>query len=190
MVSKYSMEERKSLAAVLRFFARVMEQAPDVEHLEELETVSSQMEEGKAFWDANKDRDRKELSIELRVEWTKLFRGISPTYGPRPPYEFVYKKAADESVTMLTMNNLYAKQGLSLSRDAHNRPDYLGFELEFAAFYLEEGTEEALGELQKFIAGHLDWVDEYCTDALTHAETGFYRWFLTALPQIIHELAE
>lgn len=128
----------------------------------------------------NQGNDKENLYELLGVEWTKLFRGIKPGYGPPPPKESSYK--------LLNKNSLideYAHFGLEISPSIHEEADYLGVELDFLSQVInreklcwELGLEEEAYQLMNtehlFLINHLwSWVPKYCVEALPFASHDF-----------------
>jgi TorA maturation chaperone TorD len=139
------------------------------------------------FLQTNSSRDNEQLTTELAVEFTRLFRGIKPEYGPPPPYESVYRDegrvvgACTEEVL-----GTYLKAGLALGEEYGGPPDYIGTELKFlslAAYREAENWEkdrlEAVRLLrleEEFIREHaLAWIPKFCQVVLKEAQSEFYR---------------
>ncbi len=136
----------------------------------------------------------KELSEALGVDRTRLYRGVSPTYGPPPPYEAVWSREGNNAPALLQkIASIYRKHGLAQAPDAAERLDYIGIEL---AFIQELAQEEAeaweAGEADRarsllagqsaFIREHLiNWVPAFIETALEFAGTDFYRGHLRLL---------
>src|SRR5512141_1208219 len=72
-----------------------------------------------------------ELAQELGVDRTRLYRGLSPTYGPPPPYEMVWSKTKPDVSLLVELAGTYREMGLSPSPEMVERMDYLGVELDF-----------------------------------------------------------
>ncbi len=143
-----------------------------------------------------------ELATALAVDWTRLFRGIRPGYGPPPPYEALYRQDIASTLELLqTINACYVRYQLTPAPEQANRPDYLGLELGFLGYLAEleaqaweqddqEGAEELRRESDHFYNAHLSrWVPAFCRTALRHCQTGFYRGLIhltqgiSSLPQ-------
>jgi len=129
-----------------------------------------------------------EMATALAVDWTRLFRGIRPGYGPPPPYEALYRQDITNPLELLqVIMAWYGHYDLAAAPDQLNRPDYLGLELGFLSHLAEiearsweQGDQAAAQELRRqsdrFYVEHLSrWVPAFCQAALPHCQTGFYR---------------
>jgi len=129
-----------------------------------------------------------EMATALAVDWTRLFRGIRPGYGPPPPYEALYRSDISNPLELLqAIMAWYRHYNLAAAPDQLNRPDYLGLELGFLSHLAEieaqaweQGDQAAAQELRKqsdrFYVEHLScWAPAFCQTALPHCQTGFYR---------------
>ena len=86
----------------------------------------------------------KEMSERLGIDRTRLYRGVSPTYGPPPPFEAVWRPdQANTTALLQQIAELYHRSGLAQSPEAHERLDYIGIELAFIEYLASE--EAALG---------------------------------------------
>ena len=130
----------------------------------------------------------RDLSEELAVEWTRLFRGVKRGYGPPPPYESVYGEAQQTMGRPATeVSKLYAEAGAGLSKELHELPDYIGVELDSMRFMCAKEAdawslskiEESRSMLQlerRLLKEHLAaWVPKFCDVAFEEAKNGFYR---------------
>jgi TorA maturation chaperone TorD len=154
-----------------------------------------------AFIDDTKDQSEEEVEQRLGVDWTRLFRGISPNYGPTPPYEGVYQGGQRDPVEVLRLiNAIYHENGVTIGEESPNRPDYIGLELDFLRFLAEreaeawEQEEEGLAQSyaekgRAFFQEHLGaWAWKFCDHALEHARTDFYRGFLRLTKGVMAEI--
>ncbi|MBI2328493.1 MAG: molecular chaperone TorD family protein [Chloroflexi bacterium] len=74
------------------------------------------------------------LQEAISIEFTRLFRGVSPHYSPLPPYESVYLDEENQAFGELSVGvqREYRRFGLDLtSKLPGEPPDHLSFELEF-----------------------------------------------------------
>jgi TorA maturation chaperone TorD len=147
--------------------------------------------------------DEKQLSETLGVDRTRLYRGVSPTYGPPPPYEAVWSTdPAKQNEFLQRIASMYQQDGLALDPDIHERVDYVGIELAYleqlardeakslkAKNYKMAGT---LLERQKtFLVEHLgNWVPKFVEKALEYVQTDFYRGHLLMLRGFILDQGE
>ncbi len=148
--------------------------------------------------------DQPEQIVEqtLLVDWTRLFRGLQPGYGPKPPYEGVYLGENENDFKALeSVAWFYTKHGVTPAENAGNRPDYIGLELDFLCYLCEQqaeawekGDEEKafnfqLGEYE-FLKDHLGrWGAIFCARVIEEARTDFYRGFAHLTKGIIEEMA-
>lgn len=132
-----------------------------------------------------------QLSDALGVDRTRLYRGVSPQYGPPPPNEAVWIKSNDSvSAVLVAIAEVYRQSEMAVAPSAHERLDYIGVELDFhyqlaqceADAWLAGDSIKARGLLKRqagFIREHLlQWVPAYIAKALTMVETDFYRGHL------------
>ena len=121
------------------------------------------------------------------MDWTRLFRGVSPNYGPPPPYEAVYNQthlALPELFRKIL--NSYHEGGVTVKKDVANRPDYIGVEFEYLQFLgeheveaLEQGDQEEASRYREcaaqFLENHLgQWAGSFCDKAIPAAQTDFF----------------
>lgn len=146
-----------------------------------------------SFLDATRAEAPAQLAEKLGIERTRLYRGITPTYGPPPPYEMVWSRTAQDVKLLQALARQYRQLGLAPSADVIERLDYIGVELdcmrelalrEAAAW--EAGTPDVAHEVraaqQAFLDEHLaGWVPSYVEKGLEHATTEFYQGHLLML---------
>lgn len=103
-------------------------------------------------------------SDRLRTAFTHLFRGISESESPEPPYESIYRDGHFHSETTAEIRQGYRWAGLDVARDGDNEPaDHLGVELQFLA-ELCEGTRPETGEDDPSLVDAQWWLlDEHLT---------------------------
>jgi TorA maturation chaperone TorD len=134
------------------------------------------------------------FSDTLGVDRTRLYRGVSPVYGPPPPYEAVWgKRVTNVAATLQEIAGTYRRWGMIISPEAKERLDSIGVELDFLnqlalreAESWETGQAEQARELlraqQSFLEANVgDWAPAFVEKALTMAETDFYRGHLMML---------
>jgi len=127
--------------------------------------------------------------LDLKRDWTKLFRGVSPNYGPKPPYAALYAGRGELEV-MSELATLYDEYGYGEYRVLRDRLDYIGAELGFVAFLaaardqasramLPEQADRYGRALEQFLDRHFSpWFEQFRTDAMPHVATDFYRGVL------------
>lgn len=145
--------------------------------------------------------DPEKLCLELAVQWTRLFRGVAPGYGPRPPYEAIYRRkdAGAQAELLLDLGNLYRVAGVAISVDRIERPDHLGLELDLmgllcseeSGFWSQGNSEEAAGRRglqRRLLQEHLlPWVPAYCEVILREPGVPFYHGVMRALSALLDE---
>jgi TorA maturation chaperone TorD len=149
-----------------------------------------------------KDQPEKTVEQSLLVDWTRLFRGLQPGYGPKPPYEGVYLGENENDLkTLESVARFYAKHGVAPAENAGNRPDYIGLELDFLRYLCEQqadawekGDEIQAQEFQlaehNFLKDHLGkWAARYCDQAIKEARTDFYHGFIHLVKGTIADMA-
>ncbi len=145
------------------------------------------------FLDKTRSDDPPQLAEKLGIDRTRLYRGVSPTYGPPPPYEMVWSKTWQDVRLLETLAGIYRETGLAPSPDSKERPDYIGVELDFMReLALREANAWESAALQTatkllesqnvFVTEHLgQWVLDFVVKALEWAKTDFYKGHLLML---------
>src|SRR3972149_11901 len=77
------------------------------------------------------DFDHEELARQLGLDRTRLYRGVSPRSGVRPPYEALWIGTAGEADLLHELARIYREGGFTLKADVHDRLDYIGAQLNF-----------------------------------------------------------
>jgi TorA maturation chaperone TorD len=142
-------------------------------------------------------------SDDLGVDRTRLYRGVSPSYGPPPPYEAVWRKDMRSVPEFLQdLARTYREAGVSLASDAGERLDYIGVQLDFVRLLAEreaaawEGSDEAeaartlQGEVAFFRSHLANWASYFIDTALKRADTDFYRGHLQMVRGFINSEME
>jgi TorA maturation chaperone TorD len=213
--------EAQARAGMYRFLANLFNQRPDLELVQRLREmgpegfsigvgqgdISADVEQGlqemASFMDDTLERPEEEVEQELAVDWTRLFRGVSPSYGPPPPYEEVYREGTGSpSEVLQVIMQKYHQYAVDVDEKAGNRPDYIGIELDFLRHLCQseaeawaQGQEEAaLGHQaaqKEFLTKHLGrWAEKFCERAIAEAKTDFYRGFLRLTQGVLKEQLE
>ncbi len=133
-------------------------------------------------------RDGREVTESLAVEFTRLFRGIKPGYGPPPPYESVYKKEHVMSEATSEVLEKYRKSGLAVAKELEGElPDHISFELYFLSYLCDKEAEslrtnnenrafEYRAQKNEFLQEHvIKWVPSFCERILKESENDFYK---------------
>jgi len=131
----------------------------------------------------------KELIAPLSVEFTRLLRGLKPSYSPPPPYESVYRENSDRVFGESTFQvyKEYRHFGLNLAdRFKGEPPDHISFELNFMSHLCRKEAEawnkgeysEGLSLLRverDFLEQHLiQWVSLLSKKINSEDKLGFY----------------
>ncbi len=149
------------------------------------------------------DLDASQLSTALGVDRTRLYRGVSPEYGPPPPNEAVWAKGTEPvSAMLLALAEIYRQAQLEISPSAHERLDYVGVELDYcyklakreAEAWLSGDAASARGTLAQqaaFLRDHLgQWLPAFIERARAQVETDFYRGHLQMLEAFVGQEQE
>lgn len=139
------------------------------------------------FITAFSHQPRAETLRRFAVDRTRLFRGISESYSPPPPYESIYRENRLMGESTSEVSRFYSRYQVILPGDWNEPPDYLGIELEFMRFLCASEKEawekadsaraiEFLRAGVEFLREHLlQWVPSYCEAMFEKAELDFYR---------------
>ena len=137
-------------------------------------------------------KEDSELSDELGVDRTRLYRGITPSMGPPPPYESVWTRGP-KSTSDILLELATAYRQSSLAIEPGERQDYIGVELAFQQQLVmqeiefwqtgeEEKAQDSLKQQDAFLKEHLNfWIPAFIENALPEAKTDFYRGQLLML---------
>jgi len=211
----------RTQAELYGFLARVFNHRPDLafasslkgpgaEFLKQLAEeseipagVSLGWREMAAYVDTQAGKSDAELEQALAVDWTRLFRGLSPQFGPTPPYEAAYLPHGKRDAEYLqALVRFYQESGVSIDEDHHDRPDYIGLEIGFLCHLAQaeadawergdpEQAQLCRARSQAFLTEHLGlWAARYLKVALDHAQTGFYRGFIDVCAGLLPDLQE
>lgn len=154
---------------------------------EALEEIKEGLNIVKGFVEKARREPLEDVHLEISVERTRLFRGISHDYGPPPPYESVYREGRVMGKVTTEVVKSYAEAGLSLSEDHKDPSDSIGIELEFMRYLCEKEAgswrgkdkKNALKYLQsekRFLEEHVTtWVPQFCQKVLEKAKLDFYK---------------
>ncbi|MDR2401019.1 MAG: molecular chaperone TorD family protein [Deferribacteraceae bacterium] len=124
--------------------------------------------------------------LELKRDWTKLFRGVSPDYGPIPPYEQLFS-GGEIAETVGTLANIYADYSFEVQNERH---DYIGVEFAFlahlAALACKSCSEGEAASFERYSKEFYDffnnhpkrWFSKFKQAALPCASTDFYKGVL------------
>ncbi len=130
-----------------------------------------------------------EKVLDLKREWTKLFRGVSPTYGPPPPYAAQFLREVPTKV-MTEIVQLYMDGGYNGHEKIQNRVDYLGVLLQYLSFInllrINAAKKKDKLEYSRLSLCYDEctnhylkpWVKDFCDKAEKYAKTPFYQGVL------------
>lgn len=134
-------------------------------------------------------------SVVLAIEFTRLFGGISESYGGLPPFESVVREGRWGGDTVLALVAAYTDADIVPPLPEASPVDHLAAELRFLAIachregesWQADNTQSAMDWVRRerdFLDQHvLRWVPEYCEKAESMAETAFYRALLVLTPR-------
>jgi TorA maturation chaperone TorD len=206
-------------ATMYTFLARMFNERPDQALVRRLRSLGSEwiaelaqsidlpdeavrgLKDIARFVEASAEAPEDDIAQSLAVDWTRLFRGVAPGYGPPPPYEGVYMPGnVEASAVLQAVVTDYLKHDVVMFQDSVNRPDYIGLEFDFLALLAEReqaawesgDTAAAVGKrsgAQEFFDQHAGrWVKLYCDKAIEQAKTDFYRGLLLLTRGVVEEL--
>ena len=215
-------EEQAALAAqrgeIYGFFATVFNALPDNQLAENLQNMKEgdlmslfavegeqelppEMIEGLQLLEkyalSSRAKAPEDIKNEIAADRVCLMKGVKYDYGIKPPLESLYTESEDSFKTLTDVRDCYREAGLDITRDAKERPDYMGIELDFmtwlaeqeASAWLELDEKPALSLREKqqyFLTNHLVlWVPNYCKSMFEGAQTDFYRGIARLLAAFI-----
>ncbi|AHF11267.1 MULTISPECIES: molecular chaperone TorD family protein [Dehalobacter] len=214
-------QELKFFTESCNFLSLLLNERPTEELIVHLRESSSRIQEIMPFPDTEdridegaglmlnylentKTQTAGEVSQDLAVDWTRIFRGVAPGYSPPPPYEALYRgdnSQENHVKVFLDMTKEYSSLGLC-AKGQCSRPDYIGVQMAYLHFLcceelkrIQEGNLEEVQRFKertiKFISEHVgQWVLLFSREAKGFARTDFYRGLLNYLPTFIQELKE
>lgn len=150
------------------------------------------------YFHGQESRPIAELTQELGVDWTLAFRGVNPAEGPRPPYAGAW--LAEDGVgveIMMQVNARYVERGLGHGAGRLNRLDYLGAEIEFVAYLLDEYCRAETDEQRRGVAADivsfedefvLSWLPRYRAAVEDTCKTDFWKGYLELLEAFLADL--
>jgi TorA maturation chaperone TorD len=138
-----------------------------------------------------------EAFLNLKRDWTKLFRGISPTYGPKAPYGLLYDKCQTPAL-MADLAALYLDGGFDGFQDVHDRIDYIGTGFKYLAavalqqiYAVQQKNYTDFARLAlcrvRFARDFFSWVPEFTEGARAYAQTDFYKAVLDLADFAVNE---
>ena len=190
-----------------RFFSYMFFTLPNTDFVNKMLTLyrdDEQLDEGssllKQYVMQNKDADREKLALDLAVDKTRLFHGLTQQ-GPRPPFESLYLSLLPQEA-IGSLNRAYAAEGLSLDTDCNEPSDYIGVEIIFLQYLCEQELEAIedddfeqsaawFAKQAEFFNTHLGlWATELAEEILKFAQTDFYRAIALMLRDFVTEEAQ
>jgi TorA maturation chaperone TorD len=119
-----------------------------------------------------------------------------------PPYEAIFMGDGDDQIELIQgVNQLYRDNGLVVSNNSNERPDYIGLEFSFLQHLAEaeaQAWEQGDADLARsrqetahmFLRQHLGaWISTFTVPALRFAKTDFYHGFLQLCQGVVAEAA-
>ncbi len=212
--------EARNRAGVYGFLATLLNQSPDtalVRHLRKTGgdfiaaladeasltgSVAQGFRDMAHYVEESREKPVSAVQEDLAVDWTRVFRGLSPAYSPTPPYEASFTGNGGNEIEIIQeINETYRAHGLSIKDGCNDRPDYIGLEFSFLQYLAEteadawEAGDAELAETQRttaraFVRKHLGvWINTFIAPALRFAKTGFYHGFLELCGGVVAESA-
>ncbi len=184
---------QEEFCSVLKDLGQSSENPPEI--VEGASLMQAYLFDTRAFDDG-------QFAERLGVDRTRLYRGVSPTYGPTPPYESLWTGKDQDSVLLQEIARIYVESGFTLRADIHERIDYLGIELHYMERLVmrevsareagdKKKTQVTLDHEREFMQNHLGkWVPGFVLSALAHAQTNFYRGHLHMLKGFVEQEKE
>lgn len=135
--------------------------------------------------EAERARTDEQALLDLKRDWTKLFRGISPDYGPTAPYAFLFLKGKTMEM-MGDLAALYIDGGYDGYQQIHDRIDYIGTCFRYLATVdlqivhsIEHKEAVEYSRLclcrKVFLENYLmPWIFEFIARASAYVQTKFY----------------
>lgn len=134
-----------------------------------------------------KGEEQKDLLLDLKVEYNRLFVGPMPPFCP--PYESFYDENLPKEgfgnlmgSTSEAMANALRDEGLELTLDYAELPDHMAIELEFMYYLLskanagEQDEELYLQKANAFLREHLSqWLPKFGAMVSQESHHPFYR---------------
>lgn len=141
---------------------------PDEESLPLLETLASEQ----PWMQAGLHELAETPLSHWQGEYTRLFVSGFPT-TPAPPYESAYRHQSMFGPVVDELIELYRNAGLSVGQMP---ADYLGTQLEFAAYLVESADPRAGQWLTQLWREHLQcWLPKFVADLCQHSRLLIYR---------------
>jgi TorA maturation chaperone TorD len=183
-----SIDDFKAEQAVFTILAAFYNNNPDVDMLKAVAGLDADgvMDDGELKAAVSLIKNSREDLLELKRDWTKLFRGVSPDYGAKPPYEQLFS-GGEVAETVVGLAKIYTDYGLKPQEERH---DYIGVEFAFLAIAAanaveayERGDSGAFADSAKAFKDFLEnhpkrWFPNFKKAALPIASTDFYRGVL------------
>jgi TorA maturation chaperone TorD len=199
----------KTQVQIYGFLASVFNYRPDIDFVKTLRGSSTYfvndlakrvdlpgevtlgMREMADFAKAAEGKPDAQVEQELAVEWTRLFRGLSPQFSPIPPYEGAYiVSGISDNEILLSVTQFYRESGFAVGEEYQDRLDFIGMEINFLGHMAEvEAQAWESGNFEQaqfyqdksleFLDEHLGlWAEKFLSIAIERANTGFYKGFL------------
>lgn len=131
-----------------------------------------------------------DLAQTLGIDRTRLYRGVSGSFGPPPPYEAVWvNEDRDAEKVLGKLMATYREAGFALDEKYKDRVDYIGAEMDYlcqlasreAEAWETGDTRGAIDIIQKevqFILSLSAWFSLFKIKAMEFVQTDFYKGHL------------
>lgn len=125
--------------------------------------------------------------LDLRVEHTRLWGGLSKQYGPPPPFESVFREQRSPGESTTAVATMYAEADLDPEVAEAGPADHLAIELRFMSLCCirssqarrdddEVGAAEWLERQRRFLDDHLlCWAPAHCQQVADASRTDYHR---------------
>ena len=172
--------------------------APGIEKA--MRTIRESAEKIDAAEEKHQTESETEALLDLKRDWTKLFRGISPDYGPTAPYAFLFLKGTTVEM-MKDLAALYIDGGYDGYQIVKDRIDYIGTCFQYLAtvdLQIVTAIDEKLATeytrlrlcRKVFLEEYLTpWVETFAERARKFVQTDFYGAVLDLTVEVIDHFA-
>ncbi|MEM2704198.1 MAG: molybdopterin-dependent oxidoreductase, partial [Candidatus Bathyarchaeia archaeon] len=146
------------------------------------------------------DKDIEALLDHLNIEFTRLFRGLRPSYSIPPPYEtlYIYNLTPNDSLrVMYDILTYYKEANAKLTNECRERSDHISIELGFMQYLSEKLIQALEDEDEKRVIKYLEigkrflsrlkaWIPLFCEKAFYSTDVDLFKGVLLLLKEFIH----
>lgn len=145
------------------------------------------------FLEGMRDVPASSLAQTLGIDRTRLYRGVSGSFGPPPPYEAAWVGHDRGAETVLgKLMTTYRGAGLALGEDSKERADYIGIEIDYLRHMALQEAEawerddiqtvaDVVRKERMFVEVANEWMPRFIDKAIEFAQTDFYRGHMQML---------